>query len=154
MRTFRSRWLDVLGLLFMLAAAAAMMYVFLPQQTRPGQQIVPPLPASAADPLQAFLTIFIVMTAVGAPVTMAIVLALVLRWVSKQVPASSAAAEAAAKPVAKATKLAVKPASDQIVKPLSPREETFWKIAATLLTLLITGGVLAAVWPALVRLFS
>jgi hypothetical protein len=37
---------------------------------------------------------------------------------------------------------------------LSPREETFWKIAATVLTLLITGGVLAAAWPALVRLFS
>ena len=154
MRTLRRRWIDVVGLLFMLGAAAGLMYYLLPQLTQPGQQVVPPLPPSAADPLQSFLTIFIVMTTVGAPVTMAIVLALVLRWISKQVPASSAAAEAAARPAAKATKPAAKSASDQTVKPLSAREETYWKIAATVLTLLIAGGVTAAVWPEVVRLFS
>jgi hypothetical protein len=144
----------VVGLLFMLGAAAGLMYYLLPQLTQPGQQVVPPLPASASNPLQSFLTIFIVMTTVGAPVTMAIVLALVLRWVSKQVPASSTAAEAGAKPAAKAAKSAIKPAADQTVKPLSAREETYWKIAATGLTLLIAGGVMAAVWPEVARLFS
>ncbi len=153
MRTLRRRWVDVAGLLVALVAAAGMMYTFLPDQTQPGQRIVPPLPASASDPVQAFLTVFIVMTTVGAPVTMAIVLALVMRWVSKQVPASSAAAEAA-KPSAKATKSAAKPAPDRTVKPLSAGEAAFWKIAATGLTLLITGGVLVAVWPDLMRLFS
>jgi len=150
MRTLRRRWIDIVGLLVALSAAAGMMYTFLPDLTQPGQRIVPHLPASASDPTQAFLTIFIVMTTVGAPVTLAIVLALVMRWVSKQVPASSAAAEASTK----ATKPAAKPAPDRAGKPLSAGEETFWKIAATALTLLITGGVLAAVWPGLVQLFS
>lgn len=154
MRTLRNRWIDVIGLLVALGAAAGMMYTLLPQQTQPGQQVVPPLPASASDPLQAFLTIFIVMTTVGAPVTMAIVLALVLRWVSKQVPASSAAAEATAKPAAKATKPAAQTAPDRAAPTLSAREAAFWKIAATGLTVLIAGGVTAAIWPELVRLFS
>jgi uncharacterized MAPEG superfamily protein len=150
MRTLRNRWFDVAGLIFALAAAGALMFALLPQQTQPGQQVVPALPASASEPLQAFLTIFVVMTTVGAPVTMAIVLALVLRWVSKQVPASSTAAEAASK-----SAKVVKPASERAATAaLSSREETFWKIAATVLALLITGGVVAAVWPELVRLFS
>ena len=150
MRTLRRRWIDIVGLLVALGAAAGMMYTFLPDLTQPGQRVVPSLPASASDPLQSFLTIFIVMTTVGAPVTLAIVLMIVMPWLSKQLPASSAAAEAAAK----ATKSAAKPAPDRAVKPLSAREETFWKSAATVLTLLIAGGVTAAVWPDLVRLFS
>lgn len=150
MRTLRRRWIDIIGLLVALGAAAGMMYTFLPDLTQPGQRVVPPLPASASDPLQSFLTIFIVMTTIGAPVTLAIVLMIVMPWLSKQLPASSAAAEAAAK----ATKSAAKPAPDRAVKPLSAREETFWKIAATMLTLLIAGGVTVAVWPDLVRLFS
>ncbi len=158
MRTLRNRWIDVIGLLVALGAAAGMMYTLLPQQTQPGQQVVPPLPASASDPLQSFLTIFIVMTTVGAPVTMALVVALVLRWISKQVPASSAAAEAAAKPAAKSAAKATKPAaqttSDRAAPTLSAREAAFWKIAATGLTVLIAGGVTAAIWPDLVRLFS
>lgn len=153
MRTLRRRWIDIVGLLVALGAAAGMMYTFLPDLTQPGQRVVPPLPASASDPLQSFLTIFIVMTTIGAPVTLAIVLMIVMPWLSKQLPASSAAAEAA-KPSAKATKSAAKPAPDRAVKPLSAREEIFWKIAATMLTLLIAGGVTAAVWPDLVRLFS
>ena len=153
MRTLRRRWIDIVGLLVALGAAAGMMYTFLPDLTQPGQRVVPSLPASASDPLQSFLTVFIVMTTVGAPVTLAIVLMIVMPWLSKQLPASSAAAEAA-KPSAKATKSAAKPAPDRTVKPLSAREETFWKIAATVLTLLIAGGVTAAVWPDLVRLFS
>jgi len=153
MRTLRRRWIDIIGLLVALGAAAGMMYTFLPDLTQPGQRVVPPLPASASDPLQSFLTIFVVMTTIGAPVTLAIVLMIVMPWLSKQLPASSAAAEAA-KPSAKATKSAVKPALDRAAKPLSAREEVFWKIAATVLTLLIAGGVTAAVWPDLVRLFS
>jgi len=154
MRTLRNRWVDVIGLLVALGAAAGLMYTLLPQQTQPGQQVVPPLPASASDPLQAVLTIIVVITTVGAPVTMAIVLALVLRWVSQQVPASSAAAEAAAKPAVKATKLVTQTTPDRAAPALSARESAFWKIVATALTVLIAGGVTAAIWPDLVRLFS
>ncbi len=150
MRTLRRRWVDVVGLLFMLGAAAGLMYYLLPQLTQPGQQVVPPLPASAFNPTQSFLTIFVVMTTVGAPVTLAIVLALVVRWVSKQVAASSAAVETASR----ATKATAKSATDHSTVPLSPREERAWKIVATVLTLGIAGGVLAALWPELVRLFS
>ena len=151
MRTLRRRWIDVLGLLFMLAVAGALMFALLPERTMPGQQVVPPLPASASNPTQAFLTIFVVMTTVGAPVTLAIVLALVMRWVSKQVSASSAAAETASRANQKRT---AKSATDHSTAPLSPREERTWKIVATVLTLGITGGVVAALWPDLVRLFS
>jgi hypothetical protein len=150
MHKLRNRWIDVAGLLFTLAAAGAVMFALLPQRTMPGQQVVPSLPASASEPVQAFLTIFVVMTTVGAPVTMAIVLAFVLRWVSKQIPSSSTVTEAAAK-AAKPVKSTGERAATAA---LSPREETLWKIAATVLALLIMGGVTAAVWPDLVRLFS
>jgi hypothetical protein len=154
MRKLRNRWIDAAGLIVTLAAAGALMFALLPQQTRPGQQFVPPLPASAFDSTQTFLTLFIVATTVGAPITMGIVLALVLRRVSKHIPASSTVAEAAARPASKSAK-PIKPANERVAPAaLSPREETYWKIIATALTLLITGGVVWAVWPGLVRLFS
>jgi hypothetical protein len=146
MRTVRSRWVDVVGLIFTVVASAALMFALLPQRTLPGEQVVPPLPAGASDPTQAFLTLFVVMTTVGAPVTIAIVLALIVRGVSKRLASADA--------TAKSAQLPAKPAAGRSAVPLSPREERFWKIVATLLILGISGGVLAAVWPDLVRLFS
>ncbi len=153
MRTVRNRWIDIVGALGLVVAAAVMMYALLPQQTQPGQQVVPPLPASASDPTVAFLTIFIVMTMVGAPITLAIVLALIVRWVSKQVPASSAAAEAAASK--SAAKVAAKPSSaSNSPQPLSAKDTIVWRIAATGLSLIMIGGLLALFWNNIVRLFN
>jgi hypothetical protein len=144
-----------------------LMYALLPQQTQPGQQVVPPLPASASDPTTAFLTIFIVMTMVGAPITLAIGLALIARWVSRQVPSSSAAAEAvaaksagakAAAQVPTSTSGAIKPSAAPDVpkapKALSAKEEVFWKIAAAGLSLILIGGLTAIFWNDIVRMFN
>lgn len=150
MRTARNRWIDVVGAIGLLVVAAAMMYALLPQRTLPGQQVVPPLPASASDPTVAFLTIFIVMTMVGAPITLAVVLALIVRWVSKQVPASSSVAESKA-----TSKAPTKPsAAGEAPKALSAKEETLWKIVAPVLSLITLGGLLALFWNDIVRLFN
>lgn len=159
MHTVRKRWIDIIGAVGMLALAAALMYALLPQQTQPGQQVVPPLSASASNPLQGFLTLFVVMTMVGAPVTMAIGLALIVRWVSKQVPASSAAAETTAtKATAKGptgTSASSKPSgATNAPRALSAQEEIFWKIAAAILSLILIGGLTSIFWNDIVRLFN
>ena len=138
------RVLDIIVLALLIAGAGFFMYNLLPQRTLPGQSVVPPLPASAADPTQTFLTVFIVMTAVGAPVTGAIVLALLLKGVSKSIPNAATPDQ----PLEKRT------TDSSSAKELSKGEATFWKIAATLLILGIIVGLGVVVWPNLVQLFS
>jgi heme/copper-type cytochrome/quinol oxidase subunit 2 len=127
------------------------MYALLPQITQPGQPAVPALPPNAADPTQTFLTIFIVMTAIGAPVTGGIVLVLIMRALAHRLPSSSAAADSTKPKAARPAKAAVSAAAP---KELSPAEARFWKIAATLLSLALGGGLLALFWNDIVRLFS
>ncbi len=139
------RFLDIVVLAILLAGAGFVMYNLLPQVTKPNQAVVPPLPASAFDPAQAFLTVFIAMTAVGAPVTGAIVLALIFKGVTKRIPLDAATPD---QPIEKRK---VDPSS---VKELSKGEATFWKIVATLLILAAIGGLTAVMWPTFVQWFS
>jgi hypothetical protein len=143
----QTRWVEVIGAIVTLAVAGGLMYALLPLLVRPGQQVVPPLPQSAADPTQAFLMVFIAMTAVGAPVTIAIVLALIVRKLSAALPASSAAAPTTA-PAKPSKPIAAAP------KELSPREAMRWKVIATLLVIISIAGITVLLWPTLVRLFS
>ncbi len=140
MKAVRHRWVDVIGAAVALGVAAAMLYALLPSRTLPGQQVVPPVDLATADPAQVFLTIFIVMTALGAPVTLAIVLALVLRKVSRMLPASSAVAPDTGPKGNSDFRLA--PAKPE-PGPLSKGQERLWKIIATILLLLV--GAAAAV---------
>jgi hypothetical protein len=139
------RLLDIILLAILLAGAGFVMYNLLPQVTKPNQAVVPPLPASAADPVQAFLTVFIAMTAVGAPVTGAIVLSLILKGVSKSIPLDGATPD---QPIEK------KKVDLAGAKELSRGEATFWKIVATLLILAAIGGLTAMMWPTFVQWFS
>ena len=139
MRTVRHRWIDLLGLLFALAAAGALMFVLLPQRTQPNQSVVPPLSGSAADPAQVLVALVILL---GTPVVLLIGAALTVRWISG--PGTTRAAAVSTS----------KSATDDANMALSPQEERFWKVIATLLIVGITGGVVAVLWPDLVRLFS
>jgi hypothetical protein len=138
------RVLDFIVLAILLAGAGFVMYNLLPQRTATGESVVPPLPASAFDPLQAFLTAFIAMTAVGAPVTGAIVLALILKGVSKSIPLNAATPD---RPIEK------RPAP-AAPKELSKGEALLWKIVATVLILIALGVLAAAIWPSLQPMFS
>jgi hypothetical protein len=138
------RLLDILVLVILLGGAAFVMYSLLPQRTATGQAVVPSLPASAFDPAQAFLTVFITMTAVGAPVTGAIVLALILKGVSKSIPLNAATPD---RPIEK------RPAP-AAPKELSKGEALLWKIVATVLILIVIGILAAAIWPSLQPMFS
>src|SRR3972149_2117340 len=141
------RWFDVLVALIVLVVAGALMYAFLPDITHPGQAGVPPLPASASDPTQSFLALFIIATAVGAPITGAVVLAFLFYKASKNVPA-----ETLITPTLGPGKATVKPASES--KEPSPREAGFWKIVATLLILGVLAVAGLAMWSWLMQLFS
>lgn len=139
------RFLDIIVLAILLAGAGFVMYNLLPHVTKPNEAVVPPLPASAFDPVQAFLTVFIAMTAVGAPVTGAIVLALILKGVSRSIPVNAATPEP---PIEK------KKVDQSGPIELSKGEALFWKIAATLL---ILGAIVAlgvALGPTLTQWFS
>lgn len=133
------RLMDLIVLVVLLGGAAFVMYNLLPQRTAAGEAVVPPLPASAFDPVQAFLTVFITMTAVGAPVTGAIVLALILKGVSKSIPLNAATPD---QPIEKRTA----PAAP---KELSKGEALLWKIVATVLILIASGVLAAALWPSI-----
>jgi hypothetical protein len=148
----RTRWVEVIGVIVTLAVAGGLLYALLPLLVRPDQQVVPPLPQSAADPTQAFLMVFIAMTAIGAPVTMAAVLAWIVRKLSAALPASSSAAPDT---TLKSTVKTARPtAGSSQPKELSPREAMWWKIIATLLVLISIAGITVLLWPTLVRMFS
>jgi hypothetical protein len=138
------RLLDIIVLAILLGGAGFVMYNLLPQRTAVGEAVVPPLPASAFDPVQAFLTVFIAMTAVGAPVTGAIVLALILKGVSKSIPLNAATPD---RPIEK-------PKAPAAPKELAKGEALFWKIAATILILIAIGVLAAAIWPSIQPMFS
>lgn len=138
MQLLRSRWVDVIGLVVALVAAGGLMYALLPMLVSPDAQVVPALGPGAEDPAQIFLTIFVVMTSVGAPVTLAIVVGVLLKLISPGLPASSAVAPNLS------SKAAVKAAPQAAPQPLSRREEIFWKIVAGVLLLALGAGAAAA----------
>ena len=145
------RWLhDLILVLIVLGGAAYVMYSLLPYRTQPGDVVVPPLPDSASNATMSFLTIFIVASAVGAPVTGGVVLAIVFRLLSRRVPTDALAVPAAPKSVSKAAK------SGQLAEPreLSRGEVVFWQIAATLLIIGVIVVLGIALWPTLTAWFS
>ncbi len=142
----RSRvWIEIIGVIVMLALAAVVMYALVPFITKPDQQVVPPPPAMNLG--QTLLTLFIAATAIGAPLTAGIVLALIIKVVSKRVPASSSVASAIPTP-------AVKPRAADSAGEMTPREARVWKIVATVLLLLIAAGSLAAMIAAFARFYT
>ncbi len=132
--TRRQVWVEVFAVVVTLALGSVLLYSLLPFITTPNQQVVPP--PRAMDTGQTLLTLFIAATAIGAPVTMGIVLVLVARLVARRVPASSSVAPEIPSPKAKPR------AADQPGE-MSPREALIWKIAATILLLIVAAGLLA-----------
>jgi hypothetical protein len=141
----RSRvWVEVLVVAVTLAMGGAMLYAFLPFITSPDQQVVPP--PRPMDTGQTLAMLFIVATAIGAPVTFGIVLALVAKPVSKRVPASSSVAPEIPSSQVK-TQAAYQPTE------MSPREARIWKLAATVLLLIVAMGALALLASAFAQLY-
>ena len=131
----RSRvWLEIFAVIVTLGLGGVLLYAFLPYLTAPDQQVVPPPPPM--DLGQTLLTLFIAATAIGAPLTAGIVLALVFKFASKRVAATSSAAPEI--PTPKAKPRAVDQPTD-----VPPREALVWKIAATVLLLVVAAGLLA-----------
>ncbi len=142
----RSRvWVEVLAVIVTLALGAVLMYALLPYITPPDRQVVPP--PQPMDLGQTLLTLFIVATAIGAPLTVGIVLVLFAKFVSRRLPASSSVAPEIPTPQAKP------PASDS-PKEMSPREALIWKIVATVLLLIVTAGALAGLVAAFVQFYK
>ena len=133
-QTRRQVWAEVLAVIVTLALGGVLLYALLPFVTAPDQQVVPP--PQSMDLWQTLLTIFIAMTAIGAPVTMGIVLLLLFKFASKRVPATSSAAPEI--PTSKA-----KPQAVDQPKEMSRREALIWKIVATVLLLIVGAGALA-----------
>ena len=131
----RSRvWVEVLAVVVALALGGVLLYALLPFITAPNQQVVPP--PRPMDLGQTLLMLFIVATAIGAPLTVGIVLALVAKPVSKRVPASSSVAPEIPSPIAK-TRTA------EQSKEISPRQSLIWKGVAAVLLLIVGAGMLA-----------
>ena len=126
-------WIEVVLVALAMAVGGMMLYTLLPMISAPDQQLVPP--PSAMDFWQTALMVFVVATAIGAPLTVGIVLWLVAKVVSKRVPASSSVAPEIPSPKPKA-----RPAQEP--NEISPREATMWKIVATVLLLIIGTGTL------------
>ena len=127
-------WVEVLAVVVMVVLGGVLSYSFLPYLTTPNQRVVPP--PLAMGTAQTVLTLFIVATAVGAPVTAGIVLVLVAQFVSRRVPASSSTAPEI--PPAQS-----RPRNIDQPRAMSPREALIWKLAATGLLLLVAAGAMA-----------
>ncbi len=135
----RSRaWVEVLMVVMTLAISGALLYALLPFVTAPDQVVVPP--PQEMELTQTLLTLFVVATAIGAPVTAGIVLALVFRFVSKRVPASSSVAPEI--PTVKP-----KPKTQKPVKEMSRGKTLFWKALAAVLVIAVSA--LALTWLAI-----
>ncbi len=142
----RSRvWVEVLAVVATLALSGVLLYALLPFITAPNQQVVPP--PQPMDLGQTLLTLFVVATAIGAPLTAGIVLVLVAKFVSKRVPASSSVAPEIPTPTAK-------PRAAGQPKEMSSREALIWKIVATILLLIVAVGVLALIASAFAQFYA
>ena len=144
-RTRRQVWVEVLVVVVTLAFSAMLLYALLPFITAPNQQVVPP--PQPMDMGQTLLTLFIAATAIGAPLTLGIVLVLLAKFVSKRVPASSSVAPEIPSP-------SIKPRGADQPKEMSPRERFAWKIAATILLLIVAAAVLALMAAAFMQIYA
>lgn len=133
-QTRKQVWVEIFAVSVTLVMGGVLLYLLLPFITAPDQQVVPPPPQM--DIAQTLWTLFIAATAIGAPLTAGIVLMLFFKFVSKRLPATSAAAPVVTP--SKAGPRAVEPS-----QAMSPREALMWKIAATVLLLIIGVGALA-----------
>jgi hypothetical protein len=140
-QTRRQVWVEVLAVVMTLAMGGMLLYALLPFTTAPDQQVVPP--PQQMDATQTLLTLFVAVTAIGAPLTAGLVLMLLFKFVSKRLPATSSAAPEI--PTSKARPRAVERPQE-----MPPREALIWKIAATVLLLIVGAGALVG----LVALFA
>ena len=117
-QTRNRAWIEVMLVVAALAVGGVMLYAFLPFITTTGQQVVPP--PQAMETTQLLLMLFLVATAIGAPITFGIVLALIFKVVSPRVSASSSVAPdisaPKAKPAAKAEPAKSEPAKAEPAK--------------------------------------
>jgi len=143
-QTRNRAWTEVALVVLALAAGGVMLYAFLPFITTPGQQVVPP--PKNMDTAQTLLMMFIVATAIGAPITFGIVLALIFKVVSPRVSASSSVAPEI--PSSKA-----KPASTAEPKEMSSGAARVWKVLATLLVLVVGAVGLAGAVSAFMQIY-
>ncbi len=154
-RAARNRWIDVIGVIMTLAVAGALMYALLPAARSPSgipdcaAQATRPECLAATNTTVALLTIFVVGTAVGAPITLAIVLALIMRKVAPDLSSGSSGAPAVRPSVKPQTATA-----STGPKELSRGEVLFWRIAAAVLSLIFLAGLMALLWPTLTAMFG
>jgi hypothetical protein len=144
-QTHRQVWVEVLAVIMTLALGGMLLYALLPSITAPDQQVVPP--PRPMDIAQTVLTLFVAATAIGAPIAAGIVLTLLFRFVSKRVPATSSAA-----PEIPTSKF--KPRAVEQPEAMSPREALLWKIAATVLVLIVGAGVLTGLIALFVQFYQ
>ncbi len=143
-QTRNRAWVELMLVVLALAVGGVMLYAFLPFITTPGQQVVPP--PKEMDLTQTLLMLFVVATAIGAPLTFGIVLALIFKVVSPRVSASSSVAPEIPSPKAK-------PVAKAEPKEMSPGEARVWKILATLLVLAVGALGLAAAVSAFMQMY-
>ena len=143
-QTRRQVWVEIFAVIVTLAMGGMLLYALLPFITASDQVLVPP--PKEMDPTQTLLVLFVAATAIGAPITVGAGLALVFKFVSKRVPATSSAAPELPTPKAK-------PHAAEPSKEMSPRAALLWKIAATVLLLIVAAGILGAVVASFVQLY-
>jgi len=143
-QTRNRAWTEIALVVLALAVGGMMLYAFLPMITAPGQQVVP-LPQEM-ETTQLLLMLFLVATAIGAPITFGIVLALIFKVVSPRVSASSSVAPEI--PSSKA-----KPASTAEPKEMSSGAARVWKVLATLLVLVVGAVGLAGAVSAFMQIY-
>jgi hypothetical protein len=143
-QTRNRAWTEVALMVLALAVGGVMLYAFLPFITTPGQQVVPP--PQELDTTQLLLMLFVVATAIGAPITFGIVLALIFKVVSPRVSASSSVAPDLSAPKAQ-------PAPAVEPNEMSAGEARVWKVLATLLVLMVGAVGLAAAVSAFTQIY-
>ena len=133
-QTRKQMWVEIFLVVLTLVAAGVWLYVLYPLITAPTDVVVSP--PTEMGQAQLFLTIFVAMTAIGAPLTAGIALALIFKFSSKRVGASSSVAPEIPSPKAR-------PRGGEAPKEMSPGEARVWKVAATLLLLLLAAAAMA-----------
>ena len=143
-QTRNRAWTEITLVVLALAVGGLMLYAFLPMITAPGQQVLPP--PQEMETTQLLLMLFIVATAIGAPLTFGIVLALIFKVVSPRVSASSSVAPEIPSPKAK-------PVSKAEPKEMSSGEARVWKVLATFLVLVVGAVTLLAAVSAFTQIY-